>query len=482
MMKHSIKIFILSLFIMAFLNACKKDKFFSGTPTVSFSTDTLSFDTVFTTIGSTTGYFKIYNPYNQRLKINSIVLEGGSASMFHLNIDGVSANSQTDVEMEAHDSIYVFVSVKVNPQNKNNPIVVYDKVLINTNNNSQQVVLQAYGQDVYLHKQKHDLFNKLDTFHVGALEIWKNDKPHLVLGIGVVDKNSTVTIQQGTKIYLHKNSYLYVYGGLSALGTKSDSIVFQGDRLEHYYDDLPGQWGGLVFIRGCQPCSLMHCIIKNATDGIIAGSSSSSIASDYNISNKPVINLDKCIIKNCDESAVFSFLADITATNSVFFNCNKNVLQLLFGGTNKFTNCTVANFTSSNIQHNDAVLRISNWAAFSSTAILAPVDANFTNCIIYGNIDKDKEIVIDQDQGVGTTYNYVFENCMLRTDIATTSAPTHFINCMVNNDPLFKSNYADMHLLIHSLAIDAGKSISIIDDLDDYNRNGLPDIGAYEFH
>ena len=481
MMKHFIKYIIVITFLTGLFTACKRDKFFTGTPTINFSTDTLSFDTVFTTIGSTTGYFKIYNPYNQKLKINSIALEGGSASMFRLNIDGVSTNSASDIEMEAHDSIYVFVAVTVNPNNTNNPMVVFDKVKINSNNNTQQVVLQAFGQDVYLHKQRKDLSNKADTFYVGQTELWKNDKPHLVIGTGIVDKNSLLTIQKGAKVFMHKNASLYVFGQFSAIGTKTDSIVFQGDRLERYFNELPGQWGSLVFIRGCQPCSLTHCIIKNGTNGIIAGSNTSSLASDYNLSNKPIININKCLIKNCEESAVFSFLADINATNSAFFNCNKNVLQLLFGGTQSFLNCTIANFSSSDIQHNDAVLRISNWAAFGNTAYLADVDATFTNSIIYGTIDKDKEIIIDQDQGVGNKYDYVFDHCLLRTDISTSSQPTHFVNCIINTDPLFKSNYSNVHLTGASPAIDAGKAISLTDDLDDFTRTGLPDIGCYEF-
>jgi hypothetical protein len=468
--------------LIIFFTACKKDKFFEGTPTLNFSTDTLSFDTVFTTIGSTTGNFKIYNPYNQKLRINSISLEGGSASMFRINIDGVSTIKATDIEMEAHDSIYVFVAVTVNPNNKNNPLVVYDKIKVVSKNSEQQVVLQAFGQDVYIHKQRTNLLNKQDTFYIASNEVWKNDKPHLVFGFGAIDKNSTLTIQQGAKIFMHKNSYLYVYGTLNAIGTRADSIVFQGDRLEHYYDDLPGQWGALLFIRGCQPCTLRHCIIKNANDGIVVGSNSSSNLADYNFLNKPSITLDKCLIKNCEESAIFSFFADITATNSVFFNCNKNVLQLLYGGIHQFTNCTVANFTSTNIQHNDAILRISNWAAFSSVASLAPLDVKFTNSILFGNIDKNAELIIDKDYGVGPQFDYLFDHCLLSTNITTANFPANYVSCLLNNNPNFKSTYSDMHLLAGSLAIDAGKIVSITDDIEEYNRTALPDLGAYEFH
>jgi hypothetical protein len=300
-----------------------------------------------------------------------------------------------------------------------------------------------------------------------------------------VPGGTTLNIKPGTKIYMHSNAYLEVFGKLTALGNKNDSIVFQGDRLEHYYDELPGQWGGLIFIRNCQPCSLVHVIIKNAGTGIIAGSDTTSNVSAYNISTAPKIYLEKCVIKNCDENAVFGFLSDITAINSLFYNCSKQVVQLLFGGIYNFKHCTIANYENTNIEHQTPCLRISNWAGFNNAAVLTDVDVKFTNSIIYGSIDKNKEIIIDKDYGVptGTTFNYLFQHCLLKTDIATSSFPSNFLSCMINQNPMFASTNlnANFTLITGSPAIDNGlKTLGVIDDINDASRDANPDMGCYE--
>ena len=474
----------------ASFSSCLKNKFYSGTASLKFSTDTLTFDTVFTTIGSTTGYFKIYNPYSNKIRINHIGLQNGSASVFRLNVDGKAGNSQSNIDIAANDSIYVFVAVTVNPNSQNSPLIIHDNVLIQTNGNQQQVTLQAWGQDVYIHRNHGYFKNKSDSLFfdattgngVGSGGVWKNDKPHLVFGVGYVTGSSTLTIQQGTKIYMHSGSYLWVFGKMNANGTKQDSIVFQGDRLERDYADLPGQWGSIQFLRGSQTSTFTHVIIRNATDGIVLGSDTSSSPSAFNISNKPHVVLNKCTIKNCDESALFCFLSDIDATNCLFYNCNKQVVQLLFGGNSNFKHCNIVDYSGDVINHQDATLRISNWAGFSSGYFLAPVNANFTNCIIYGGLDDNKEILIDQDKGADTTYKYTFNHCLLRTDLSISNS--HFINCLNGSDgsyPMFNNVNRDYNLQSGSPAINAGlTTLGVADDLNDKARDAQPDMGCYE--
>ena len=69
------------------LNSCNKWKGYSK-ENLSFSVDTIVFDTVFTTVGSTTKQFKIYNPSVKSVKIEEIELMGGSQSPFRINVDG----------------------------------------------------------------------------------------------------------------------------------------------------------------------------------------------------------------------------------------------------------------------------------------------------------------------------------------------------------------------------------------------------------
>ncbi len=489
--KLGVAIFLLGL---VWASACRKDKFFTGTPTLKFSTDTLTFDTVFTTIGSTTQYFKIYNPYSKKIRINRIHLQSGSASMFRLNVDGKSGSDQSQIDIAPHDSIYVFVAVTVNPQNSNNPLVVYDNVLIETTGNSQQVTLQAFGQDVYINRNHGYFKDRADSVYFDAYAsstsggivngVWKNDKPHLVFGIGYVAGGNTLTINAGTKVYMHSGAYLWVFGAMNAIGTKQDSIVFQGDRLEHFYDNFPAQWGSIQLLRGSQTCNFTHVIIKNANDGIVLGSDTSGVASAYNNSNKPHVVMNKCTIKNCDESCIFSFFADVDATNCLFYNTNQQTVQLLFGGNANFKQCTVADFSGDVINHQNETVRISNWAGFGSTYYLAPVNANFSNCIIFGDLTSNAEINIDQDKGADSTYKYTFNHCLIRTNLNTSNS--HFQSCLIGNDnntyPLF-TNYLsnDYTLQSSSPAVNAGlTTLGIVDDINDKTRDAQPDMGCYE--
>jgi hypothetical protein len=86
---------LLFLLAMSSLTSCKKPVFFSN-GNLSFSRDTVLFDTVFTTIGSTTKNFKFYNNDNKAVIVEEIELMGGSASPFRINVDGLSGISHTD--------------------------------------------------------------------------------------------------------------------------------------------------------------------------------------------------------------------------------------------------------------------------------------------------------------------------------------------------------------------------------------------------
>lgn len=137
---------VLLLALSSLIVSCKKDTITtSPADKLSFSTDTLTFDTVFSSLGSTSLYFTVHNPNSQRISISNIRLAGGDQSIYRLNIDGHQANEISDLEIPANDSVYIFVAVTIDPTNENNPFVMYDSVLFETNGNEQKVVLQGLG-------------------------------------------------------------------------------------------------------------------------------------------------------------------------------------------------------------------------------------------------------------------------------------------------------------------------------------------------
>ena len=74
-MTKIIHIFLLTTLILLIFS-CKKPISYSKSH-LTFSTDTVLFDTIFTTLGSTTKRFKVYNPANLPINIEEIELMGG---------------------------------------------------------------------------------------------------------------------------------------------------------------------------------------------------------------------------------------------------------------------------------------------------------------------------------------------------------------------------------------------------------------------
>ena len=122
--------FIIFFSAIIFLS-CKKESFITSSDASLYtSADTLFFDTVFTSAGSVTQSFKIFNNNNQKLRLSQVKLSGGASSPFKINIDGTSSALVNDIEINANDSLYIFVQVNVNPSGSRLPFIVTDSIQI----------------------------------------------------------------------------------------------------------------------------------------------------------------------------------------------------------------------------------------------------------------------------------------------------------------------------------------------------------------
>ena len=126
---------ILILFLLTLFSACRKENAISTDPShrLSFSVDTVMFDTVFTTLGSSTHQLKVYNPYKEDLSISEIRLMGGEQSRFKLNFDGEAGTVFQDKIVPASDSLYAFLKVTIDPSDVNTPFIVEDSIMFITN-------------------------------------------------------------------------------------------------------------------------------------------------------------------------------------------------------------------------------------------------------------------------------------------------------------------------------------------------------------
>src|SRR5947208_7136347 len=94
-------IILLTIMISFLALACRKQGFIeSPDARIRFSEDTLFFDTVFTKTGSVTQYFTIHNENNQKIRLTSVQLKGGSNSPFKINVDGAPGPEVNNLEID----------------------------------------------------------------------------------------------------------------------------------------------------------------------------------------------------------------------------------------------------------------------------------------------------------------------------------------------------------------------------------------------
>ena len=419
--------------ILLFSTSCRKDS--NANASLSFSTDTLTFDTVFATLGSTTKYFKVFNTSSKAVTIEDLRLMRLVGNQFRINVDGINGDQFSNIEIPAKDSIYVFVEVTVNPNSAATPFVIIDDVSFLMNGKQSTVHLQAFGQNAHFHYGEE----------ITAAATWNNDLPHVSISKDTVPGvyvrcGASLTINPGCKIFFAGNSALFVEGTLNANATSwSDSIVFQGARLEEFYDDKPGQWFGIVFLRnGCAPQgSFNHCVVNESSYGIYAGAGLSSNLNDYlGSATRPNVNIKNTIVKNTQFNAVQGFNAKITAENSLFYVSGDNLVKLWLGGEYDFTHCTLYNTGSRFVSHEKEVLVLNNAIVDGNQNIyLEGLTSKFKACVIHGSLQNEIEFA-KQD---AANFEAEFSYSLIKTKVDTFNIfNTLNDNNLFNQDPRFR--------------------------------------------
>lgn len=448
-----------TLIFLLFLFACKKESFTtSPNAFLSAETDTLHFDTVFSTTGSVTRRFKIFNENSQGIHISTIQLKGGVSSPFKINAMGIPGPVISKVDIANNDSLYVFVSVNINPTAANLPFVVRDSIEVWSNGNKKVVHLEAYGRNAHFFRSKI----------ITGDETWNNDRPYVILGALEINENAKLTINEGCKIYLHADAPILVNGTLNVLGKKFDStrVVFTGDRLDEPFRDYPASWPGIYFNPSSRDNIINYALIKNAYQAVVVQNPS--------LNANPKLAISQTVIDNAYDIGLLGVNTKIAGQNLLISNCDKN-LVLVNGGKYEFAHCTVASYSTGFIVHKEPVLLLSDYLGNAQNNL----DALFRNCIFWGESGVvEKEIRIEKK---GSPL-IKFENVLWKVK----ENPVSPTGNSFNQDPLFASisieqKLYDFRLKESSKAINNGGNTSITLDLDGKPRPvGLPDLGCYE--
>ncbi|MBT5858895.1 MAG: hypothetical protein HOH88_03410 [Flavobacteriales bacterium] len=485
------KKYILPLLLIILTYSCKKENIQTeGTATLEFSNDTIIFDTIFSSVGSVTKQLMVYN--NNDFDITTNVRLGGvSEGNFRMNVDGESGNNIQNVTISANDSMFVFVEVTIDPINTNTPYLVSDSIIFTTGNKTQDIDLVAYGQDAYFHTANTygDIINGEDTsrffYHqLDCNEIWNNDKPHVIYGYVIVDPNCQLTINEGTNIYLHKNSGIIVGnpftsnsgGTIKVNGTLGNEVTFRGDRLDSWYDSLPGQWDRIWIYPGSINNEFNYTNFQNGTIAIHA---------DTIGNNNPTAIINNCRIDNMSAIGILGQGAKLEVNNTIITKCGQYSVVCNIGGDYTFKHCTFANYWNYDHRNSPSILLNNYYEGADGNIYVRDLNnAYFGNCIIHGSLTTE---ISFQENEIGN-FNYTFDHSLIKIDTTDVNTNTsNFINVIKNKSPYFTdiSNF-DFHLSDESPCISAGdfnitQSESVLFlDLEGNLRDNVPDLGVYK--
>lgn len=481
------------------VSSCRKD--FSTIPSfgsLEFSKDTVFLDTIFTNISSSTYNLKVYNRSKNDITIPKISLENGQSSNYRLNVDGIPGKEFNDIDILANDSIFVFIETTIDVNTVTDPLYT-DRILFDTGQNQQDVDLVTLVQDAnFIFPDRDPITMKIDSLTLNGqpttikgrfLEdselTFTNAKPTVIYGYAAVPANKTLTIEAGAKVFFHDNSGLIVdkEGTLKVNGTLAEKVVFEGDRLENSFANIPGQWGTIWMRAGSKYNEIKHAQIKNGIVGILVDSLGSN--------SSPTLSLENTEIYNNSNFGILARETHIDGFNVVIGSAGQASLAATIGGTYNFTHCTFANFWNRGIRQLPAVL-VNNFFTFvdangqERTETRDLNAANFINCIFDGN--NNIEFILDRVDG--SLFNYAVENCMISFNDSSNSfagvqeldfTNPNYQNIILNGFADFRDTQNEDFIIgENSDAVNAAKTTSFTTDILGVDRTTNPDIGAYQ--
>ncbi len=422
---------------------------------LTFSNDTIFFDTLFTNVGSVTKRILAKNPNDKAVIVDRIYLGTGDNSSYELSINGLEGKQFDDIRILGKDSLLILIKIFIDPEEEDLPFLVKDSLLFETNQVEQDIKLISWGQDAVF----------LGDEILPCNSTWTANRPYVIYNSILIDTLCTLTVEAGTRIYAAYDAYIYVKGSMKVLGTPENRVTFRNERLELAYENVPGQWGGILFLEGSKDNEINSAVIRNANFGIRLGSPDNDTIPDLIIRNS--------IIENMSQAGIVCYTSDLHAVNTLVDNCVDFTIANLAGGNYYYDHCTFANQGYGYIRESPSVIVTDNIVLDDNSAIVENVHFRLLNSIITGNMSE--EILLDNN---GNAQMFLFiAHSILQTEIEDLDIN----NNQIKVDPLFIDPYAFNYKLdTLSPAKDAGMDIGIVTDLDGNDRDAFPDIGAYE--
>lgn len=466
---------LLLMLLCLFMASCADDDVFSSSQSgrLVFSADTVSMDTLFSSVPSAAKSFWVYNRSGNGLRCSSVRLEKGNSSGFHVNVDGIYLGEESgwqtsEIEIRNKDSIRVFVEATLPEVNSSVPTLCDDNIIFTLESGvEQRINLNAYAWNARL----------LRNVRISQDSVISSaDEPIVIYGGLRVDSSATLTIGQGTTLYFHADAGVDVYGRLLTQGTADANVVLRGDRTDRMfdylpYDRVPAQWLGIHFYSSSYDNEMNYTDLHSANTGIEIDSSDVL---------RQKLTLGHTTVHNCQGYGIYSVGARLKLDNSQITNALYNCVAIN-GGYVDVNNCTIAQFYPFDSRREKAFY-ISGVNRMSHLAVL--------NTLITGYQDEELEMSLNNNSS-----DYLFSHCILRMPRVLTSDSTHYYNCTFENiEDTVSMGYKhfktidtdnliyDFRLDSVSTAIDiADPTTALPDDRDGHTRDEKPDVGCFEY-
>lgn len=388
------RIFLYLIIYIGVLTACSENDSFTTSRfnLLTFSTDTVKMDTVFSTIGSSTYTFWVYNYSGDGIRLNTVRLRNGNQTGFRVNVDGSYLDNQmgsvvNDLEVRKGDSIRVFVELTAAENLKEEPQLIEDDLVFSLESGVEQKVhLRSYSWDAL---QVRNLVISKDT-------LIESSKPVIVYGEGIkVDSGAVLTLRN-TTLYFHDGAGMDVHGTL-----KTENVVMRGDRLDRMFDYLPydrvsGQWKGIVFEESSVDNVLTDTEIRNAMTAVRVDSA----AMDSTVQR---LTMTRCVVHNAKGDGIVSINSHIGLYYCQLTNTYGDCLAV-YGGKADIDHCTLGQFYPFAADRGFALV-------FSNEYDLK---LECRNTIVTGYAD-DEVMLYRSDEDSLRTLEYYFSDCLLRT-------------------------------------------------------------------
>ncbi|NJW51432.1 choice-of-anchor Q domain-containing protein [Salinimicrobium oceani] len=491
----------LLMFLLVLWSSCRSDfesEEFSGK--LKFSRDTVFLDTVFSNLSTSTYALKVYNLSNEDIHIPELGLKNGENSMYRLNVDGIPGKIFENIEILARDSIYIFIETTVSAATFEAEEFLYlDLLQFRSKNHVQEVPLVTLVKDAIFLFPAKDAQGFSETISIGEnaegkpqevtgfylpeqrLKFTAN-KAYVIYGYAAVPKDETLVVEAGARIHFHENSGILVPEGAS-IQVKGElsmnpaemekEVIFEGDRLQGAFAELPGQWGAIWLRPGSKNNLFQNTTIKNASVGILVEGNTNSLIP---------LQLHNVQIYNSAISGILAENADISGKNLVINRSGRASLHLT-GGKHSFIHATIVNYWQQNFRDYPALFLENN-----TTEKAAPLEAAFYNSIIFGNEKKELGFNIDEE----VEYDLRFSHSLIKFNSSGENAAWFdfsneniYSGILINQEPLFiNASENDLRLKELSAAIDRGApefGAQVPLDISGNDRTSAPDLGAYEF-